>query len=122
GGRTAGRLFAPFADRGLLRIGKRPGGYDLDRLAIGGLVAELAEGVADLPDEDDAVLADDVGKEPAGDRRAPGLGRHLIDDSGLLILGKDRTQQQGAELTGGGEGFGQQTERRGGRADPGRIL
>src|SRR5881397_3016144 len=115
-------LFEPLPDCGSLRVGKRPGGYDLDRLAIRGLVGELAEGVADLPDEDDPVLADDVGEEPAGDRRAPGLSRHLIDDSGLLLLGKDRTQQQGAELTGGGEGFGQQKKRRGGRADPRRIL
>jgi len=74
-------------------VGKRPGGYDLDRLAIRGLVGELAEGVADLPDVGDPVLADDVGEEPAGDRRAPGLSRHLIDDSSLLLLGKDRAQQ-----------------------------
>src|SRR5439155_14283955 len=95
---------------------------DLHRLAIGRPVGERAEGVADLPDEDDAVLEDDVGEEPVGDRRAPGLCRHLIDDGGLLLLGKDRTQQQGPELAGGGEGFGQQTERRYGRTDPGRIL
>src|SRR5437867_7877973 len=90
---AARRLLEPRPDRGSLRVGKRPGGYDLDRLAIRGLVGELAEGVADLPDEDDPVLADDVAEEPAGDRRAPGLSRHLIDDSGLLLLGKDRTQQ-----------------------------
>src|SRR2546422_3671147 len=67
---AARHLLEPLPDRGSLRVGKRPGGYDLDGLAIRGLVGELAEGVADLPDEDDPVLADDVGEEPAGDRRA----------------------------------------------------
>jgi len=112
----------PRPDRGLFLVGKRLGGHDLHRLPIGGLVGELAEGVADLPDEDDTVLADEVGEEPAGDWRAPGLGRHLIDDGGFLLLGKDRTHQQGAELPRAGEGLRQQTERRRGRTDPGRIL